>query len=384
MSTAAPAVPVPSVRFAVASRPMKRYSAEQTVSNLAGPTSLAPIPLPATGHVRKVSLYCTFTGTCASAGAVVAGDGPWNLLSGISLSDATGQPIVQPISGYNLYLVNKYLPSGIENAPERYLPYNSPHVGPEYAFSATATSFTARFRLDLEFEIDSRTGYGSIPNLDANASLQLKIDVAPYSVAFSGTTVSAASLTVRVEQHYWAPVAPTIGGQSAQELPPGFGDFVEYRYENQNAVALSENTAPLTARGGLIRGVIAVSRAAGVRTAFSPNTNVGLVVDNTALYEGIRVESWNDEVRRSYGYIGADVGSSYAPLSAGILPGLDTGVLVFNFDALCGTRGSWLPTKPGSLVQAKFTPGASATQIEFITAIGQVKDAATFYGPDPA
>lgn len=377
LATASDAVPVAQIPFAIASRPMRRFSNQQTVSNL-NATSFAPIPLPATGMVRKIGLLFTFTGTCASAGAVVAGDGPWNLISGITLTDATGQPIFQPISGYNLYLINKYLPTGIENPQFRMLPFNNPHLGPDFAFSATATAFSASFRLDLELEIDPRTGYGCVPNLDANASLQLKIDAAPYSVAFSGTTVSAASLSVTVEQSYWAPVQGGPG-VSLETLPPGFGDFTEWRYETQVANAASENTSALSAKGGLIKGIILVSRAAGVRTALTAGSNVGLVFDNTAIDEGVRLESHLDYMRRSSGHFGAELATSYAPLTAGVLAGLDRGVIVWNFDSLSEGRESWLNTKPGTQLQVKFTPGASATQVEFITGLGQIRFADEFY-----
>src|SRR3954469_577555 len=92
--------PAAGIRFTVASRPQRRFSATQTVSNLAGATEFQPIQLPATGFVRKISLLFTASVTSASAGAVVAGDGPFNLISGITLTDATGQPIFQPVSGY--------------------------------------------------------------------------------------------------------------------------------------------------------------------------------------------------------------------------------------------------------------------------------------------
>jgi hypothetical protein len=74
--------PAPGVRFTVASRPQTRRSALFTVSNLAGATSFAPIQLPATGFVRKVSIFITVAATAASAGALVAGDAPFNVLSG--------------------------------------------------------------------------------------------------------------------------------------------------------------------------------------------------------------------------------------------------------------------------------------------------------------
>lgn len=371
--------PTGGIRFTVASRPQARYSNAQSVSILTA-NSFQPIQLPATGFVRKVGLLFTVTGTAASAGAVVTGDGPWNLISGVTLTDATGQPITQPIGGYNLRLVNKYLSSG--GVKQNFaLPFVDSMLGPEYAFSATSTAFTATFRLDIDLEQDSNTGYGCIPNLDANASLQLKIDLNPYTVAFSGTTVSAVNVALRVSQHYWAPVGSTVGGVPAQTTPIGFGDYVETRYETQTVSASTENTVNVTNRGGLIKGMIAVSRAAGTRTALTAGSNVGVVLDNNPIFEGIPLEEWYALLRQAYGYIGTDLTTSYAPLTAGTLPGLDRGVLPIPFWVLSGGRDSWLSTRVGSLLQLKLTPGSSATGLEIITQICQVKDAAAFYAP---
>jgi len=370
---------VAGIRFTVASRPQRRFSNTQTVSNFVSGGSFQPIQLPATGHVRKLSLFFNATFTCASGAAVVAGDAPMNLVTGVTLTDATGQPVFQPISGYNLRLVNKYFGSGVAktNTPRAYM---EPILGPEYAFSASSASGAATFRLDIDLEQDYNSGYGCIPNLDSNASLQLKIDYAPYTVAFTGTTPSAATLAVRVTQYYWAPVGATVGGVPAQTQPIGFGDYVETRYETQTVNASSENTVNVSNKGGLVKGVIAVSRAAGVRTAYTAGSNVGLILDNNPIDEGVPVEEQYDLLRRTYGYVGADFTTSYAPLSAGILPGLDRGVMVWAPANLSGGRDSWLSTRVGSLLQLKITPGASATSIELITQLAQVKDAAAFYG----
>jgi hypothetical protein len=367
------------IRFTVASRPQRRFSNTQTVSNLNGSTSFQPIQLPATGFVRKVSLLFTVTGTFASGGAVVAGDGPWNLINGVTITDATGQAIMQPVAGYNLYLINKYFSTGSMENTNIPRAWANPHLGPDYAFSSSATTATALFRLDLDFEQDYNNGYGCIPNLDSNASLQLKIDVAPYTNAFTGTTPSAATVSVRVAQYYWAPVGASVGGVAAMTQPVGFGDYVETRYETQTLSASTENTVQITNRGGLIKGMIAVSRAAGVRTAYTAGANVGLLLDNNAIDEGIPLEEQYDLLRRMYGYIGTDLTTSYAPLTAGVLPGLDRGVQVWNFGGLSGGRDSWLATRVGSLLQLKVTPGASATQLEVITQLAQVKDAGAFY-----
>lgn len=374
-------IAVGGLRFTVASRPQRRFSNTQTVSNLAGATSFQPIQLPATGFVRKVSLFFSATVTSASAGAIVAGDGPWNLISAVTVTDATGQPIQQPISGYNLYLVNKYLSFGSTENSNLPRAWGNPHLGPEFAFASTATVGTAAFRLDIDFEQDYNTGYGCIPNLDSNASLQLKIDVAVSTVAFSGTTTSAATVSVRVAQYYWAPVGSVVGGAAAMTQPIGFGDYVETRYETQTVSASAENTVSVTNRGGLIKGIIAVSRAAGVRTAITATSNIGLLLDNNPIDEGITLEEHQDMLRRTWGYIGTDLTTSYAPVAAGTLPGLDRGVVLWPFGTLSGGRDSWLATRVGSLLQLKVTPGASATTLELITLLAQVKDANAFYAP---
>lgn len=370
----APGMGIP---FPVASRPQRRFANSQSVSNLSGSGSFQIVQLSATGWVRKVSLFFTQTLTAASAAAIVAGDGPWNLIRGITLTDATGQPVVQPISGYNAYLVNKYLPGA--DALNFANPLGNPQLSPEFAFAGSGTSATAKWRIDLDFEQDHKTGYGCIPNLDSNASLQLKVDFDVHSVAVTGTTVSAADLSMRVEQDYWAPVGSSIGGVAVSSAPPGAGDYAEIRYETQTVSPSSENLTHLTNRGGLVKGVILVSRAAGVRTAYTAGSNVGILLDNQPINEGITLESHYDQVRRQFGYYGADLTTSYAPLTAGIMPGLDRGVIPLPFFAQSGGRDSWLNTRAGSTFDVKHTPGASASTLEVVTQLMQVKDAASFY-----
>ena len=91
MKTKEIAVAPEGIRFTVASRPQRRFAYAGSVSNAAGSTSFAPVQLPATGFVRKLALYFTVTATCGSAGALVQGDAPFNLISGITVTDATGQ-----------------------------------------------------------------------------------------------------------------------------------------------------------------------------------------------------------------------------------------------------------------------------------------------------
>ena len=366
---------VGGVPFAIASRPQRRFSNTQTVSNVTG-GSFQVVQLPATGWVRRLSLYFEFAGACVSAGALVAGDGPWNLISGITLTDATGQPVIQPVSGFNAYLMKKYGANGAaSNFPSA---WQNPVLSPEYAYSSTSTVGTARFRIDLDFEIDAKTGYGCIPNLDSNASLQVKIDYAPHTVAWNGTGVSSAQLSVRMSQEYWAPIGSSIGGVSVDNQPPGVGDYLETRYETQTVSALSENLVNLTNRGGLVKNIFLISRNAGARVAPSAGSNFGIILDNQPIYEGVRLEEHYDFVRRAYGYHGTDA-NTYVPVTAGVTSGLDVGVVPIPFSAMSGGRDSWLSTRAGSLLQVKLTPGTAATTLEIVTQLAMVKNSGTFY-----
>lgn len=365
--------------FTIASRPQSRFVATKTVVNLAA-ADFDPIIVPASGYVRRLRLYFTQAITWASGGAVVAGDGPWNLISNISLTDSTGRPILQPISGYNLYLVNKYFTSGMfGNGPR---PWGNPHYGPEFAFSVSGgTTAVCTFRLDIDLEQDSNSGYGSIPNVDSNASLQLRISANATTVAFTGTTPSAHLMTVRVEQDYWAPVDKTINGIPAQTAPIGAGDYVETRLETQPTSAATENIVTVVNRGGLIRGAILISRAAGVRTAITAASPVAVLLDNYPIMDAITIESHYAMLRDMNGFIGTDLTTSYAPATAGVSVGLDRGVLVHNFGGLSGGRTGWMSTRPGSQVQYKLTPGASATSLEIISFLAQIKSLENFYQP---
>ena len=236
--------------------------------------------------------------------------------------------------------------------------------------------------LHVDVEQDRNTGYGSIPNLDSNASLQLRVDFAPYTVVATGTTPSNISLTMRTTQQYWAPVGKEVNGVALNDTPVGFGDYLEIRRETQTVSANAENLVTLTNRGGLVRGIILISRNAGARTDWAAGSNVGTLLDNNPIDEGITLAEFQDEMRRASGYFGADLTTSYAPLAtAGVVPGLDRGVLVNDFSAKSGGRDSWLSTRTGSLLQMKVTPGAGATTLEIITLLAQVRDADAFYAP---
>ena len=62
----------------------------------------------------------------------------------------------------------------------------------------------------------------------------------------------------------------------------GAGDYCETRYETQTVSASAENLVTLTNRGGLVKGILLISRAAGVRTGDRLSQFQGQAIKTTA------------------------------------------------------------------------------------------------------
>jgi hypothetical protein len=377
--TSAPAEAVPLTPFPIASRQQSRLVSPQTVT-VPTATDLTPIQITASGWIEAIEIEVNIavTGTALTVAGV---DSPWSYLTRLTLTDSQGRPIIATIDGYSLYLKNKFSDTGFTFS-DRGTP-NDPRMSPAFAFGQSGgTSGSVAFRLFLIASQDSRDYYGLWPNLDSNANMQLRIGVGALSGLFGGT-ISTQTSTIRVTQHYWAPAADTMSGAPLNVEPLGSGDFLETRFESPAVNASAENLTQILARGGQIKNIILVSRTgAGVRTAFTPGSQVGLLLDNVPIVEGVTLESWQDRVRKFFGYTGTDplaTGTPYTPLSGGITSGLDTGVLVFPFHAISKFRDSWLGTRGGALLQVRHTPGASATQLQILTDLMQTDDSAAFY-----
>lgn len=378
-STTAVATPL-----SVASRSYSRMANVQTVSNLASGGSFTPIVLPPTGWVRNIEIYVNATATFASGAAIVNGDGPFRLIPKVYLTDASGNPIVTAISAYNLYLLNKNFPSGgyFSDVPE---PWYSPTSGPasQYTYTGSGTTGTAIFRVRIDMELDSGTTYGSIPNMDANATPLLNMDYSIYSTTWTGTTPSAASITVRVSQNYWSPTPGALQGKAVMSAPPAAGTYIENRYETATASAGSENIITTNSgKGGFLQGALIISRNAGVRTAITAASNFTVMLDNQPFQDNVPIEEWMANYRRYSGYCGNDIAQDYTSgtiFTPGTAAGAEVGVIPVIFSMWNEWRDTWLSTRAGSLLQYKFTPGASATGVEILSRILMTDNADAFY-----
>src|SRR5690606_31860007 len=124
------------------------------------------VQLNAYGFLRGILITCTFTGG-AGGSAVVAADGPWNVLRDIMLQEPSGATIQQFNTGYQAFLYSKYY--GIARNAD-------PRAG---AYTALDANGNGRFQIYLPLELDPRSGLGSLPNQNSAAEFQLRYTVAP-------------------------------------------------------------------------------------------------------------------------------------------------------------------------------------------------------------
>jgi len=360
VSTATQSAPVgsrqqgaPALPFAVASRLGSRFAFDTGVVSLAtaAPTNVAPIAIPAVGFLKYLDLEVTVTLTGASA---LLADAPFNVIQSIGLRTAGGNDLITPVTGYHLYLINKY---------GGYRMLADARVGRQYS----ATTSGAHFFLRLPMEIDPETALGVIPAMASNRSYMVNVQFAAATTVATGATAGTAR--IYATSWYWhEPPAQGSGGVMQQTEPDALGTIAQWQVE-QAVLSPGAKLTKLNNVGNVARTHIFVCRnALGARvdgtTGFG--TEAQLYIDNDMVFS-LPVTSWEQYMTEWYGLIGTGAKDT--------ANALDSGVYVLPWHALVGSqsgdpansRSQLLPTLNASLVQLWTTWGAAASTLETMT-----------------
>jgi len=335
--------------FSIASRVSERQSF--TLSNIAlspgAPVNApgTPVSIPAVGYLKALRLEVTLAAT--GGAPTLNADAPFNVIQTVAFKNASGQNLIAPLTGYELYIANKYhgmgqgLTSGVGYQGD-------PKVGRQYSAGATG----AHFFLDIPIEIDANSGLGAIPALASNRSYQLEITFAPIATVFGGTQPTSATVTVDASAIYWdVPVPTTQGGVSQGTEPFGLGTLASIRKE-QPILAPGEQLTRFSNTGNVLRNITLIARtSAGVRTDADWPAIAELFVDNNPMLR-LKKTEWQDALQRWYGYYQS---------AFDVAGGLDTGVYNFPFHLLAGglsgdpenSRAQLLATLDATLLQFK-------------------------------
>lgn len=354
--------------FAIASRQQSRQSfvTPTTALSATSPTLLSPIQIPAVGYLRFIRLEVTLTGSGGTSPAFLA-DGPFNVIQSINLRNASGNDLIVPLTGYQLYLANKY------GAQTSQAPLSDKRLGRQYAAAAPS----AHFFLDVPLEIDSQTGLGAIPALASNRSYQLAITLAAIPTVLSGAP--SVSVTIDATAFYWTePIASTQSGVPQTTQPPGLGTISLWQIESP-PVTPGDKYIRSNNVGNVIRCLIFVLRnSAGARIDVNGwPTFTELYMDNDPLF---RLKQTEHEQLMAEWY-------NLQAAAKDVPGGLDTGVYVLPFFGLTAgyagdpsaTRAQLLPTLDASLLQLRGNFGSAVSTLEILTNGVVPKNASVLY-----
>lgn len=357
---------VPFVRASYQYRERMRTDAF-TLSATAQQTA-QPVPITPGGFLRGIWLELANT-VAGALGTAVLGqpsDFPFNLLASVTLEDVNGQSIVGPLSGYELFLANKY---------GGYFPDGDPIVQPGFV----GTFVNQFFHLWIPCEIRS-DALGSLSNTDARAQYRLiyTIDSSP-NILSTGTVTTQPQFTVTTWVDYWAQVErENMVGERNEQVPPLLGT-TQFWSREIPVVTAAAQTVKHNRVGNAIRNFLYILRngvAAGAAQPANQRVSnyqdpIRLRLDNRYLLSESPFIRRRGIMGRLYDLSGPDGDPAVIGTPADSI--LESGTLVYpqsgdlSYKPSAGDVGDWLDTNEASFLQLENTLTATVASITILT-----------------
>jgi hypothetical protein len=304
--------------------------------------------VPAYGFARWLTLYVQATlGEDLLNPAVALADAPWSVISSITFKDVNGGHIYGPVSGFDLFLTNKYGGYGFDDNPVRWPSYSAIDTDGNFAFS-----------LNLNLEAIARDALGALPNRNSASTYRVEIVTADDSAVYSTPPDTLPGLRIRGELNAWSKPSSSDPMGNPQRVNPPFDRTTQFWTKAQFAIAGSGSvTHKLPKVGNFIRNLIFVFRdSAGLREGATYSESVQMQLDGQSLFSELTALR-RDKMARTFGY-------ELAPIATA---DFDEGVLVYtfnhDFDGKPGgeLRDLWLPTTQASRLEFIHTAGEAGT-----------------------
>ena len=288
--------------------------------------------------------------TVGNAATVVFGaDAPFNVLDLVNFQDTNSQPLVGPMNGYDLYLVDKY--GGYAFQGDAKL---SPIFLQTAGVGAGAGGSFA-FILYIPAEMVRRDGLGSLPNKSASSTFSLNLRLAPSTAVYTTPPTALPPVRVRVLLEGWQdPNLADIRGNPVTPNPPGV-QTTQYWHKQNYTLASGSLNQRLLGIDSMVRNLIFVARDENNARA---QGDTEFPDPFTLLYETSQVVNrprsfWRHFIATHFGYTAA----------AEAAGGRDNGVYPLTF---CQDFG----LKPGAETRLGYLPVSSATNLVMSGTIG--------------
>lgn len=342
----APPVAVRAFRIGVQSHDEINY--DDTRATTASTQDLPVLNVPPAGFLRH--LYLDMVGTTAgnSAATTFAANGPWNAIDSVTLEDVNSAPIVGPLNGYDLYLVNKYGGYTFSDDPKSQPTYSA-------TTGAGATGGSFGFILRIPIEIVNRDALGALPNKSGTSMFKVRIRLAATATIYGVAPTNAPSVRTRIQQvSWWDPDETDLKGRPQAQNPPGV-QTTSYWTKSVLTVNAGAIRQPLERVGYLIRTLIFILQDGSLsRTVGETDFPDPLTIQFEANILITRLKRvWQHMISQNYGYTAA----------IDTAEGRDSGVFVEPFNLDFGL-------KPGADTRRGYLPTSSAARLEVQGSIG--------------
>src|ERR1700748_2283642 len=125
-------------------------------------------------------------------------DAPFNVIDSIQLEDTNSKPILGPLNGYDLYLINKYGGYAFGSDPTESDMYQ--------VTTGTTAPYKGYFVLRLPVELVSRDALGALPNKSGTNKFRIRTRIAASATVFSTAPTQAPTVRVRyTPENWWEP-----------------------------------------------------------------------------------------------------------------------------------------------------------------------------------
>jgi hypothetical protein len=349
-----------------------------TVTGTTSTQDLPVLNIPPAGFLRGLFVVVeTTSGNTGTVAVAFKEDAPFNVLETITLEDVNNQPIVGPISGHDLYLINKY---------GGYAGFGDPRnaVGPAYyalsgagttaASPGTAQGGAYSFVLRVPVELVNRDGLGALPNKSGTSMFKLRMRVNTTANVYATAPGSTWVTRVRVQQmNWWDPPETDLKGRPLSQNPPAV-QTTQYWSKQSYPVAAGQSRQGLQRVGFLIRNLIFVLRDTSSTRSGSGDSAwpdpFTLQFEAIQLIVRLRI-TWLKMIAERYGYTRAEALAGGTAL--GDINARDNGVypeaFTLDFGLIPGgeTRMGYLPTSSASRLEMQGTLGTGAGTLTTLT-----------------
>lgn len=339
---------------------------DQTVSTYGA--SFPLWSLTATGWLKGVWLDILITTSGNAVATVAAAENyPFNILGNLQLNDINNEAIFGPFDSYVAMLINKY--GGYFNGED---PVTAATYYRVALTGTNAAAGSAHFNLWIPLEIVRRDPIGPVVSVNNTAALQLVMSMNTSTNLFSTPPTTAPSVRIRgTQSFYWEPKATDKQGRPINGKPLAAGSTQYWTLGNLLLAGGTNNVQVPTGLGYPWRSYLfMLVRSAGTRAQGEldwPDPLIGIKFEANLLLSQYQRVLWNEQMSRDYNYRNTNLQQTtpadarFADVAAvgtqatAIIPGLETGVKVLNFNKDFAfnkpgseTRRTYLTTSPGS------------------------------------